>query len=301
MAEWNNWAETVRYPDLAKVFKPKNLDELKANVNEAVQEGWKLRAVGSGHAWSNLGLPPGQKGAVIFTDELQGFKVLDRPSGDEPGLVEVEGGIKIKRLTELLFDEDLALPNMGDANPQGLAGAIATETHGSGSGAGLGSFSEFVEEMTIVTADGEDRVLHGEELEAGRVAVGQLGVVYKVKLAVVKNYYLHHLRTIVRFRDERTEIDALLRDNRHVEYWYYPYTEMAERIVRNVVDSTQVRNPLGFFERTRIKFASWFVNRRGARRPESLPDLFDGNIKRLGGIERLFGQPPVAHLVSEVE
>ncbi len=286
MAEWNNWAETVRHPDLAKVFEPKSLDELKDNVKEAVQKGWKLRAVGSGHAWSNLGLPPGKKGAVILTDQLQGFKVLNRPSGDQPGLVEVEGGVKIKRLAELLFGEDLGLPNMGDANPQALAGAIATETHGSGAGAGLGSFSELVEEMTVVTADGKDRILQGEQLEAGRVAVGQLGVVYKVKLAVVKNYYLRHLRTMVRFRDEKTEIDALLRDNRHLEYWYYPYTDMAERIVRNVVDSTEVRNRLGFFEKTRIKFASWFVNRRGERRPESLPGLFQGNMKRLGRIER---------------
>ncbi len=169
MAEWTNWAETVCHPDLAKVFEPKSLDELKDNVKEAVQKGWKLRAVGSGHAWSNLGLPPGKKGAVILTDQLQGFKVLERPSGDQPGLVEVEGGVKIKRLAELLFDEDLGLPNMGDANPQALAGAIATETHGSGAGAGLGSFSELVEEMTIVTADGTDRILQGEQLEAGRL------------------------------------------------------------------------------------------------------------------------------------
>ncbi len=286
MAAWNNWAETVRHPDLAKVFEPKSLDELKANVKEAAQQGWKLRAVGSGHAWSNLGLPSGQQGAVILTDQLNGFEVLDRPSGDTPGLVEVEGGIKVKRLTESLFDQGLALPNMGDANPQGLAGAIATDTHGSGVGAGLGSFSEAIEEMTIVTADGEERVLQGEELEAGRVALGQLGVVYKVKLAVIDNYYLHHLRTMVRFRDEQTEIDALLRDNRHVEYWYYPYTDMAERIVRNVADSTEVRNPLGFFERLQIKFASWFVNRRGKRKPESLPELFQRNITRLKRIER---------------
>ena len=85
MAEWKNWAETVHHPDLAKVFEPKCLDELKDNVKEAVRKGWKLRAVGSGHAWSNLGLPPGKKGAVILTDQLQGFKVLERPSATACG------------------------------------------------------------------------------------------------------------------------------------------------------------------------------------------------------------------------
>ena len=37
MAAWNNWAETVRHPERAKVFEPKSLDELKANVKEAYQ------------------------------------------------------------------------------------------------------------------------------------------------------------------------------------------------------------------------------------------------------------------------
>ncbi len=292
MAEWTNWAKTVRHPDLAKVYDPKNLAMLKDNVAEAVENGWKLRAVGSGHAWSNLGLPPGRQGAVILTDRLQGFEVLKRPSGNEPGLVEVEAGIKIKRLTELLFDADLALPNIGDANPQGLGGAIATSTHGSGVGPGLGSFSEAIEGMTIVTVDEQgrvqDRILQDEQLKAGRVARGQLGVVYKVKLAVIDNYYLDHVRTIVEFRKEETGLPALLRDNRHVEYWFYPYTEpgMAERIVRNVVDSTKVRNPLGPFERLRIKFASWYVNRLGRRSPERLPNLFRKRVPRLREIRR---------------
>lgn len=286
MAKWENWAETVRHRDLAKVYEPHDVEELKANVREAAGNGWKLRAVGSGHAWSNLGLPDGEQGAVIVTDHLDGFRVLQRPAPGQRGLVEVAAGIKIKELTETLHREGLALTNMGDANPQALAGAIATETHGSGAGPGLGSFSEQVEAMTIVMADGTERALNAEQLRAGRVALGRLGVVHKVQLSVVESYFLHHLRVMVRFRDEQAVLDDLLRDNRHVEYWYYPYTEMAERIVRNEVDSTKVINPLGPWENFKIRFASSVVNLQGKTRPEKLPELFQSNIERLERIER---------------
>jgi FAD/FMN-containing dehydrogenase len=287
MASWENWAQTVRHPELAKVYKPDDLNELKAAVKDAADRNLKIRAVGTGHAWSNLGLPAGQQGAVILTDELDGFKVLQEPTSTTPGLVEVEGGIKIKTLTETLFDNGLGLPNMGDANPQALAGAIATETHGSGIGDDLGSFSEQVEGMTLVTADGEVRELNDEELEAGRVAIGRLGVVYKVKLKVTPSYFLHHKRILVRFRDEEALLDNLLDDHRHVEYWYYPYTEIAERIVRDVRNTTEEENPLDFFERFQIRFASGFVNLRGRTRPETLPELFRDNVDRLKPIERV--------------
>jgi FAD/FMN-containing dehydrogenase len=287
MASWENWAETVEHSDLAKVYEPRDVNELKAAVNEAAANGWKIRAVGTGHAWSNLGLPPGQQGAVILTDHLDGFTILQQPTATTAGLVEVEGGIKIAALTQTLFDNGLGLPNMGDANPQALAGALGTDTHGSGIGANLGSFSEQVEGMTLITADGQERVLNDEELKAGRVALGKLGVVYKVKLKVMPSYFLHHTRIMVRFRDEKDLLDNLLDDNRHVEYWFYPYTEMAERIVRNVANTTEEKNPLDFFERFLIRFASSVTNLRGKNRPETLPEFFRDNIDRLQPIERV--------------
>ena len=86
MAEWKNWARTVRHSDLKKVFRPDNLGELKSNVREAAGKGWKLRAVGRGHAWSNLGVPARCRGAVIRTDKLAEFTPLSEK------LVEVQGG-----------------------------------------------------------------------------------------------------------------------------------------------------------------------------------------------------------------
>ena len=273
MAKWQNWARTVKHTGLEKVYEPKNLNELKSAVKQAANRGWKLRAVGSGHAWSNLGVPSRCGGAVILTERLD--KILSSP--DDPtagGIVEVQGGITIKRLNNELFKLGLALDNMGDSNPQALAGAIATETHGSG--AGIGSISEFVEGMTIVKGDGETHVLEGDELKAGRVARGQLGAVYSVKLRVRPKYFLHHEQVLVKLRDDN--IPELIK-SRHLEYWYYPYTGMAERITREITDSTTEINPLDIGEEWFIKIGAALVNAMGKNNPQKLPGFWKDHAK----------------------
>ena len=262
--QWENWAGSVVHRNLKAIYQPATLEELKANVKEAAANGWRLRVVGAGHAWSNLGLPEGN-GAIIHMDRLN--QVL----GQDGNIVEVQGGISIQSLNEELFSRGLALANMGDANPQSISGALSTETHGSG--VTLGSISEFVEGMTLVMADGEEHILEGEELQAGRVSLGQLGAIYSVKLAVLTNYYLDHKETLVRFRDEQAEIDTLL-ENRHLEYWYYPYTEKAVRIVRNQVDSTEEINPMTSWETALILVSARYAEFKGRVDPQGLPDMF---------------------------
>jgi L-gulonolactone oxidase len=264
MSKWQNWARTVKHTGLEKVYEPKNLAELKAAVKEAADNKWKLRTVGSGHAWSNLGVPSRCGGAVIQTEKLD--KILSPPGGANGDIVEVQGGISIKHLNNELFKLGFGLDNMGDSNPQALAGAIATETHGSG--AEIGSISEFVEGMTIVKANGDEQVLAGDELKAGRVARGQLGAVYSVKLRVRPKYFLHHDQVFVKLQNE--PIQQLIQ-NRHLEYWYYPYTGMAERITRQIVNSTKVINPLDIAEEWFIKFGASLVNGIGKTNPEKLP------------------------------
>lgn len=262
--QWRNWANSVRHENLEAIYRPTTLPELKANVKEASERGWKLRAVGSGHSWSNLGLPP-SRGAIIQLDKL------DQLIGVNGNVVEVQGGISIEQLNRELFRRGLALANMGDATPQAIAGAISTETHGSG--ASLGSLSELVEGITIVRADGQEKSLQGEELEAGRVSLGQLGAIYSLKLTVVSSYSLHHEETLVRFQDEKPQFADLLK-NRHLEYWYYPYTGKAVRLIRNMVDSTSEHNLWTGFEKLGFFLSSRYVQRKARVRPESLPDFY---------------------------
>ena len=272
MANWDNWADTVVYTRLEKEFEPKNRIELVRCVKDAAAKGWKLRAVGQGHAWSNLGLPSRCKGAAIDMRRLNKPLKIDK----QAMTVEVEGGISVEALNEWLFENGLALKNMGDANPQTIAGALSTETHGSG--ANIGSLSEMVEGMTIVRADGEVHELRGDELKAGRVSLGKLGAVYSVTLSVRERFYLHHKQKLVKLADEQPLLDELLRKP-HLEYWYYPYTGMAERITRDELAHPAVDNPLDVFDEWFIKATSDLIEATGIHHPERLPALFRSNVK----------------------
>ena len=75
----------------------------------------------------------------------------------------VEAGITLHDLGEELRSRGLAMENQGDVDPQTLAGAISTATHGTG--AGFGNLSSQVVGVRLVDGTGEVR-----ELRAGRRA-----------------------------------------------------------------------------------------------------------------------------------
>jgi len=280
MAEWKNWAETVKYENLERTFHPENLEELKASVKEAVRQNWRLRVVGSGHAWSNLGAPSYARGAVIDTTEMNPVNRLVRDLGNGEAIVEVGGGLTIKDMNDWLDSHGWALFNMGDANAQRVSGAVSTETHGSGvkhDPDSVGSISEYIEGMTIVRADGETYDLTDDELPAGRVSLGKLGAVYSVRLRVRKRYFLQHSQKLVKFDEasERASIEGLLQDKtvRHFEYWHYPHTDQAEKIIRRITDSTDTINPLRLDQEWFIKLVSSGFANLGAANPRQIPDL----------------------------
>ena len=85
MAEWSNWAETVEYDHLERKYKPETLEELKASVKEAARNNWRLRAVGPGHSWSNLGVPSYARGAIICMTEMHPFHQVVETLPNGPG------------------------------------------------------------------------------------------------------------------------------------------------------------------------------------------------------------------------
>src|SRR5262245_20935027 len=282
MAEWKNWAETVQYKKLEKKYTPENLEELRDCVLEARKNGWKLRVVGAGHSWSNLGLPGDAGGAVISMEDMPKiFNIIESPRNGE-GIVEVGGGLTIDEMNKSLHRANIALFNMGDANPQLVMGAISTETHGSGvrhpgSTDSVGSLSECVESMTLVRSNGEVHTLSDESLgnmpaalPAGRLSLGKLGAIYCARLRVRPSYFLDHTQKLVTFNEksEGSHIEDLLKDKsvRHFEYWHYPHTDKAERIERRLTTGELKEiDPLKLTDEWFIKVSSSFFANSGAR------------------------------------
>jgi hypothetical protein len=124
---------------VAQYFEPASLADLVRIVEDASREGHQIRVVGSGWSFEdaayspewmvNLKLLNKQINTVTDTSLNQLWTARQSPGAKE-ALFHVEAGITIARLNKVLEDANLAMPTLGGANGQTLAGAISTGTHG---------------------------------------------------------------------------------------------------------------------------------------------------------------------------
>jgi FAD/FMN-containing dehydrogenase len=180
MTGWSNWSGSVAAsPRL--IARPRDADELAALVGQA----GKVRVVGAGHSFMPL---CETSDLLLNLSDYEGAVEIapDRKTVWAPA------GWSLKALTAALWDQGLSLINQGDINPQSLAGAISTGTHGTG--AELGSLSTQACGFRLMTADGaivECGPDQNPELyQAQRLSLGLLGVAVEIRIHVVPAYHL---------------------------------------------------------------------------------------------------------------
>lgn len=217
---WRNWSGAQACAP-AVTIRPGDRDEIAAAVRAAATSGHTVRVAGAGHSFSD---------AVLTDGTLLSLERMDRVLDADPGsgLVRVEAGVSLHRLSRELLVRGLALPNLGDIDVQSLAGALATGTHGTG--ARLGNLSTAVHAMELVLADGSERVLtaaDGDLLRAARVGLGALGVVVAVTLACVPAFRLHAVDAPEPLDDVLASLDERLAANDHFELFTFPHSAVA--------------------------------------------------------------------------
>lgn len=254
---WKNCVKNQVVEPL-QYFEPETLEELINIVKIAGSNNYKVRAVGSGHSFSEILqttdylISCSNLNKVIKLDKelLKNDSTL-KETGFDPGLlVHVENGISIKNLNEYLDKNKLALPNMGGYDAQTIAGVISTSTHGTG--ITLGPISDFVVSIILVAEDGivyriepekgitdpekyykhfpDNKLIQDDEwFNAVLVSMGCMGIFYSVILKVTKSYYLKEERIAkvneIYWEDvkEKIDIKKMLNENRHFEIWINPY------------------------------------------------------------------------------
>jgi FAD/FMN-containing dehydrogenase len=114
-------------------------------------------------------------------------------------------------------------------NPQALAGAIATGTHGTG--ATLGSISTAARAFHLVLADGSVVTCSASErqelFQAQRLSLGLLGVATRIEIDVLPAYHLEERIETLPLDDVAERWDELRASNRHVEFFVFPYADTA--------------------------------------------------------------------------
>jgi FAD-linked oxidoreductase len=216
MAAWSNWSGSVKAAP-AEVLRPRTMSELQAKVREAR----KVRVVGAGHSFMPL---CETDGLLLSLGDLAGQVTVaaDRRTVTAPA------GWSLKRLTAALWELGLSLPNQGDVNPQSLAGAIGTGTHGTGRD--LGSLATIAQGFRLVGATGEivdcSRAQRPDLFEAQRLGLGLFGVATEITIDVLPAYRLEERiekRRLAEMLDGG--FDAIAAARRHAEFFVFPYAD----------------------------------------------------------------------------
>jgi len=257
---WSNWSgrvnrqlESIFIPSLAP---PAGLPQLVRVALDASAAGKSLHAIGSGWSFDDAaigdqwtvdilalrarlmgtvgeGLVPSSAPGLVangpgLTDEWR-QRQADRNGTRK--LVHVEAGIKLWQLISMLDAAGLALPTLGGANGQALAGVINTSVHGGdwnqpafpGMVRALHLVSEGGREVWIepasasVTTDARlsptltcasvEIIRSDEVFNAALVGVGRFGVVYSYVLEVRPQFWVVEITT----QPDRSAVFAALR------------------------------------------------------------------------------------------
>lgn len=170
-----NWAGNIEFR-AAAVHRPASI----AEVQRLVAGSSRIRALGTGHSFSGVADTDGDLVSLAgLPPEIE---------TDTAGLaVRVSAGLRYSDIAPRLNDAGLALRNLASLPHIGMAGAVATGTHGSGDRNAC--LAAAVTELELVTAAGDlitARRDRADDSFAGLVvALGACGIVTRLTLTAV--------------------------------------------------------------------------------------------------------------------
>ena len=167
-----NWARNITF-GAVRVETPTSVERLQ----ELVARSGRVRALGSGHSFSDIADTPG---VLVSLAELPQRVEIDA----EQSTATLSAGIRYTELCRRLHAYGYALHNLGSLPHISLAGACATATHGSGDG--NGNLATAVSAIELVTSDGSlktlSRTADGDVFDGAVVGLGSLGIVTSLTL-----------------------------------------------------------------------------------------------------------------------
>ncbi|KAK3360568.1 FAD-dependent oxidoreductase [Lasiosphaeria hispida] len=244
---------------------PKSLKELVGIIGEAEHKKASVRAIGSGHSFSDI---TNTQDAVLV-DPHEGLKQVFsvdasilHDGSDPANMIRAQCGITVADLNKELDARKLGLINMGAYDGQTISGALSTGTHGSG--AKYGPMADFLLSIVLVTESGKVYQIEpspsstpqpitdpakfpGHLPEApdipaelkqdddwfrtAKVAMGCLGIIYSYTIRVQKAFSLSEVRTMTTWEDMKPLLSSslwpppILQNTDHFELLINPYAQ----------------------------------------------------------------------------
>ena len=224
-----NWAGNITW-NPSEVAYPTTEEEIQQIVLRAANSNKNIRVIGTGHSFTALC----QTDNILMSlDKYQGLISIDK----EQLQATVKGGTKLNLLGDLLFDEGLAMENLGDIDVQSIAGTISTGTHGTGTA--FGTISTQITALRFVNGKGEiincSETENRELFKAAQVSIGALGIITEVTIQCVPIYKLAVKTTAGLMSEVIENLQGHLDNNRNFEFFWLPYTDKLAMKSSNIV------------------------------------------------------------------
>lgn len=223
-ARWGNWSG-VETSAPQRICRPASEEELAEILLQASRDGLRVKAIGAGHSFTPVAATDG---VLISLDNLSGLVEFSR----EKMTVRLRAGTRLRDLPGLLRPHGVAVPNQGDVDPQSLAGAISTGTHGTG--IGFTGFPGILRSFRMITADGAVHEcfpgapgVAGELFDLARISLGAYGIFTEVELDVVDSFVLSSEEKALPVDQVIDGFEELVRGNDHFEYFWFQGTDVA--------------------------------------------------------------------------
>ena len=218
---WRNWAGNQAMTPAA-VTHPASTEEVVRLVQDATRAGRRVKAIGSGHSFTAIGLTDG---VLVHLDRMDRVLDVDR----QTCRVTVQAGLTLRRLNAQLARHGLGLTNMGDVDAQTVSGAISTGTHCTGRSSA--ALAVQVVGLELVLADGTVRTCSaeqdGELFAAARLGLGALGIVTAVTLQAEPAFLLRADERPLPLDEVVADLDRHVADHDHFELYWFPHTDVA--------------------------------------------------------------------------
>jgi len=224
-----NWSGIVQFePEVVEY--PDSEEAVQRLVQRAAEQGKTVRVIGTGHSFTDLCKTDE---VLLSLDSYQGLVSVDK----EKCQATAKGGTKLTTLGDLLFEQGMAMENMGDIDVQSIAGTISTGTHGTGME--FGTISTQVIGLRFVNGKGEIvdcSVSNNPELfKAAQVSLGLFGIITEVKLQCVPTHKLVLQNGKEAIESVLNTFEKRLAENRNFEFYWFPQSESFWTKTSNIV------------------------------------------------------------------
>jgi len=267
---WSNWAGNQQTGTVL-LSKPQTESELQQVVQSAQASGRRVKAVGSGHSFTAIAVSEEVLVDLSDYDEIVAIDKINQT-------VTVQSGIQLSKLNQALYENSLAMQNLGDIAYQTIAGAISTSTHGTG--AKFTGIANQVVALRIVLADSSivecSANVNAQLFSCARVGLGALGLISTVTLKVVPAFNLAVIEEPMRVDDVLQNLDLHVDSNDHFEFFWVPHTGWAltKRNNRNSLPVEPMTKMSHWYSKTLMEnYAFGAVCMLGKARPSLIPKL----------------------------